>query len=459
MASGEEEQGLRPRGAGVEGDVLRIAAGFHGGGLSERPSPGAAEPSFKGRPDVSFGVVRRLLAGCLLLLLLAPAAGGVAVREPPRLTYRVDVPLSGPAGREQRFGDAGLCLAGPNLGEGSRLTGAGGGYTQPSWSPDGRRFAFQRNAQIFVRDERGQERLVADFGRRNEDPAWSPDGSRIAFTAGSLGRTIYSIRPDGTDPRAVVQGLPVNPAWSPDGRSLAFSDGSLYVIDESGSNRRKLAERGREPAWSPDGLSVVFVRDSDLVLVGAGGQGERPVTRTPGAEHSPVWSPDGRWIAFERAGDIRLVRPDGSGERPARASPLVESDPAWRPAGPRLPAAQRRPCVIRGSSRADTLTGTAGSDVILSGAGRDSIVAGAGDDLVDAGAGPDRVSGGRGSDLLDGGFGPDRLSGDAGDDHLMTVDGERDSAAGGPGFDCGDADSIDRFSSVEALWVESFPYC
>ena len=146
MASGEEEQGLRPRGAGVEGDVLRIAAGFHGGGLSERPSPGAAEPSFKGRPDVSFGVVRRLLAGCLLLLLLAPAAGGVAVREPPRLTYRVDVPLSGPAGREQRFGDAGLCLAGPNLGEGSRLTGAGGGYTQPSWSAAASHFSAMRRS-------------------------------------------------------------------------------------------------------------------------------------------------------------------------------------------------------------------------------------------------------------------------------------------------------------------------
>lgn len=407
-----------------------------------------------------FGAVRRLLTGCFLLLVLAPAAQSVPAREPARLTYGLDVPLSGSAGQGRRFGDGGLCLAGPNLGEGSRLTSARAGYRQPSWSPDGRRTAFQRDAQIFVRDERGRERMVADFGSNNEEPAWSPDGRRIAFTAGAVGRTIYSIRPDGSDSRAIVHGVfPVNPAWSPDGRSLAFADGSIYLVDELGSNRRKLAEEGRQPSWSPDGRSIVFIRDSDLVLIGADGRGERLLTRTPGSEHNPAWSPDGQWIAFEREGDILLIRPNGSDERVARSTALVESDPAWRPAGPRLPPYQRRPCVIRGSSRSDVLRGTAYSDVILSGRGRDSIFAGRGDDVVDAGPGPDRLSGGGDWDLLNGGVGTDRLFGGVGDDHLMTVDGERDSASGGPGFDCGDADSIDRFSSVEALWVESFPYC
>jgi WD40 repeat protein len=404
--------------------------------------------------------VRRLLTGCFLLLVLAPAAEGVPAREPARLTYRLDVPLSGPAGREQRFADGGLCLAGAGLGEGSRLTRARAGYLQPSWSPDARRIVFQRDAQIVVRDERGRERMVADFGRSNEDPAWSPDGRRIAFTAGSLGRRIYSIRPDGSDARAIVQGVfPVNPAWSPDGRSLAYSDGSLYVIDALGANRRKVAEAGREPSWSPDGRSIVFVRDSDLVIAGADGQGERLLTRTPAPEHDPAWSPDGHWIAFERNGDIRLIRPDGSGERVARGSPLVESGPAWRPPGPALRPGQRSPCVVRGSARSDVIRGSPGSDVILAGSGRDSIFSGRGEDVVDAGPGPDLLFGGGEADLLNGGFGSDRLSAGAGDDLLMTIDGDRDSAAGGPGFDCGDADSVDRFSSVEALWVESFPYC
>jgi dipeptidyl aminopeptidase/acylaminoacyl peptidase len=414
-----------------------------------------------------FVAVRRLLTGCFLLFVLVPAAEGVAAREPARLTYSLEIPLSGRPSNDQSFASGGLCLAGPTGAEGSRLTRPGED-SEPAWSPDGRRLAFTRlertpGAAIIVRDERGRERMVAAFGNDSQEAAWSPDGKWIAFTAGAWGRTIYTIRPDGSDSRVLVPGelwvFPRSPAWSPDGRSLAFSENrrdivtglnDIYLIDRDGSNRRKLTENGSQPSWSPDGKSIVFVRDADLVAIGVDGRDERVLTSTPEREADPAWSPDGRWIAFEREGDILLVRPNGSGEAVVRGTALLESDPAWRPAAQRLPGKQR-PCVIRGSSRADVLRGTSYSDLILSGGGRDSIFAGKGDDVVDAGPGPDRLFGELDWDLLNGGLGSDRIFGGAGNDSLASADGESDLLSGGRGRDFAYSDSVDRISTVERI--------
>jgi Tol biopolymer transport system component len=70
-------------------------------------------------------------------------------------------------------------------------TGAAQGRT-PSWSPDGKRIAFQSNRgrpdgrhAVFVagRDGRGLVR-VTDHERDANHPAWSPDGRRLVFTVG-----------------------------------------------------------------------------------------------------------------------------------------------------------------------------------------------------------------------------------------------------------------------------------
>ena len=59
---------------------------------------------------------------------------------------------------------------------------------QPSWSPDGRRIAFQayRDStwQIWTVDADGKElKPVTSSPYDDREPAWSPDGSRLAFSS------------------------------------------------------------------------------------------------------------------------------------------------------------------------------------------------------------------------------------------------------------------------------------
>ena len=53
--------------------------------------------------------------------------------------------------------------------------------SNPVWSPDGRRIAFESNWQVNVMNADGSgQRADAQRGAQLH-PAWSPDGQRIAF--------------------------------------------------------------------------------------------------------------------------------------------------------------------------------------------------------------------------------------------------------------------------------------
>ena len=60
-----------------------------------------------------------------------------------------------------------------------------------------------------------------------------------------------------------------DPAWSPNGEQIAFVSGtgneydfnretSIYVINEDGTNLKKIVDNGREPSWSPDGKKLAY---------------------------------------------------------------------------------------------------------------------------------------------------------------------------------------------------------
>jgi Tol biopolymer transport system component len=433
-------------------------------------------------------VIRLAAALISLFALTVPTSGGAAANEAARLSYSVSVTIQGPP--QERLLDAGLCLAGANGAEGNRVT-APKPDRASAWSPDGRSVAFSRGrSSIYVQDGRGVSRKVVEAPTYAWGPgavipgSWSPDGQRIVYASfGIVGylqsySAILTVRTDGTDGRLVASAVPngsvSDPAWSPDGDAIAFADSSygsprgLYLIDPEGTNRRLLALDGVQPSWSPDGASVVFARQnerssniSDLVIIGADGRGQRVLTSQPGAEENPAWSPDGDWIAFEqRAGcgptcgggregtDIAVIRPDGTDLHVLRGSSLAELDPAWRPPAPKRPGKQR-PCVIRGTHRADAIRGSSRGDLILAGGGWDSISGGGGDDVIDGGPGADRILGGPGADSLIGGFGHDRIAGGAGNDFLDSDDGWPDVVIGNSGRDEATVDSHDRVSSVE----------
>jgi TolB protein len=149
----------------------------------------------------------------------------------------------------------------------------------PSWSPDGRRFAFssthEGNQEIYTTSIDGTDpiRLTQSPGL-DLHPCWSPDGKTIVFTTDRWGGLeLASVRPDGTGLTRLTRspGLDDYPAYSPDGSRLAFvsnRDGQfqIYVARSDGTDPVNLSHsRFREtyPTWTPDGLGVTFVSDCD----------------------------------------------------------------------------------------------------------------------------------------------------------------------------------------------------
>jgi Tol biopolymer transport system component len=124
----------------------------------------------------------------------------------------------------------------------------------PSFSPDGRRIAYQRNAQ---------------------KPIW-PLRIWISLTSG--GAPVPLLPPS-------IDGYQSAPTWSPDGQWIAYT------------------------GWKDRQWTLAKVRV---------GSGEQPtVLRTDGVPNAtPHWSPSNDWITWETERGFVLVSPDGAAERP-----------------------------------------------------------------------------------------------------------------------------------------------
>ena len=114
------------------------------------------------------------------------------------------------------------------------------------------------------------------------NPSWSPDGSRLAFQRDVGGVTqIYTVEAETGDGLVQVTSgdcSSVEPSWSPDGRALVFSSNcgwgrfaegtaeetwNLYLIEPDGSGLAQLTDGARhatDPSWGSDGW-VYFSSD------------------------------------------------------------------------------------------------------------------------------------------------------------------------------------------------------
>lgn len=203
-----------------------------------------------------------------------------------------------------------------------------------SWSPDGSHIAFALDpadpegtgpmglggTEIFVMSADGADQtMLTNAPGRDQNPSWSPDGRKIAFDSGREGNgEIFVMNADGSgqinltmDPAGDS-----SPSWSPDGTKIvytSFRDGgvSVMVMDVDGGNQINLTNRPSgfelEPCWSPDGTKIAFSsdREGDIEIYVMDADGRNPVnlTKSPGLDLSPSWSPDGKQTI-----EIRMLR-------------------------------------------------------------------------------------------------------------------------------------------------------
>lgn len=141
----------------------------------------------------------------------------------------------------------------------------------PTYSPDGRRLAFQSNRliqpHIFIARADGSDARVFSpyiYGEPGyyTSPEWAPNSSLVAFHGRSRGQHQLMIsdadRPTAPVRQITSEGWSEDPSWAPDGRHLVFTGSrngreGIYVIDSAtGRVRPLLLGRGYIlPDWSP----------------------------------------------------------------------------------------------------------------------------------------------------------------------------------------------------------------
>ncbi len=181
--------------------------------------------------------------------------------------------------------------------------------SSPAWSPDGRTLALtlskDGNPEIYVLTmATGVFRRLTRHAGIDTDPSWSPSGRELAFVSDRMGRPhIFVMDDEGVNVRAITSGgFHTQPRWSPRGDSIIFTirEGThdLWSIAPDGSNPRRLTAGpgdNESAAWAPNGRHVLFQSNRSgswqIFAMLADGAEQAPVTRGSADHTSPSWSP------------------------------------------------------------------------------------------------------------------------------------------------------------------------
>ena len=121
---------------------------------------------------------------------------------------------------------------------------------------------FTRSPDLYLIESTGQNlrKLTTDHINKKA-PTWSPDGRFFAYTSNADGDPdvyIMDVRNKTSHQLTNHPDRDMAPAWSPNGKWIAFvsdraGDLDIYRIDIDGSNLRRLTKRGdnQSPDWSP----------------------------------------------------------------------------------------------------------------------------------------------------------------------------------------------------------------
>jgi Tol biopolymer transport system component len=270
-----------------------------------------------------------------------------------------------------------------------QLTNGPGNDAFPSWSPDGRQIAFNRETPVPVRpvvravyvisSQGGAERKLSDLPVGPSQIAWTPDGRGVVVARTGVGNArdpafgaLHLLYLDGTPPlvlsRPPTGGFHRFPALSPDGHELAYVEfrntsripptyvrivglGGAFRQSSSPHRPREIeAPAARGLTWAPDGRSVIFdaaafIGNSYLFRVPTRGSAAPERIEVAGREaRSPFVSPRRARLAFARQQndwDIWALEP-GKPARPVLASTFEDREPSYSPDGRRIAFASSR---------------------------------------------------------------------------------------------------------------------
>ena len=233
------------------------------------------------------------------------------------------------------------------------------GGAEAALSATGTLAYIRREANVFLAlvDRHGGTAVNTTEHGQYSDPVWSPDGKKIAVTVGipeGAGSSIWIYDVASKAFSRLTSGITaMRPAWTADGKRVAFINyvrGASAVwwanADDSGSAKlfqRLPGEDILEIVFSGDGRYAVFrtnrnparANKYDLFYVALAEKGESramPLLQTSFDEYMPSLSPDSRWIAYQsnETGKYEIyIRPfPGPGGR-VQVSTAGGVEPRW----------------------------------------------------------------------------------------------------------------------------------
>jgi Tol biopolymer transport system component len=189
-------------------------------------------------------------------------------------------------------------------------------YNTPTFSPDGRRLAYNvgkgrgglaGDIWTISLSDLAPSRLT--FDEFSAAPVWSPDGKQITYNV-TAGKSpgIHRKPADGSGPATLLgestTQVFIPGGWSPDGRLFAYTDigtREIRLLDVSTGKSRVFASEANSPAFSRDGRYIAFNG-----VLGSGEprifvrplEGDAKWQASPEFGRFPKWSANGHELFF-----------------------------------------------------------------------------------------------------------------------------------------------------------------